>query len=57
MRRAVPLLVGLAALLAPGAVAADLHSRTLATGLRVIVKEDRRAPSRISRGTRRPSGS
>jgi len=45
MRRAVPLLVGLAALLAPGAVAADLHSRTLANGLRVIVKEDRRAPT------------
>jgi hypothetical protein len=29
MRRAVPLLVRLAALLASGAVGADLHSRTL----------------------------
>jgi zinc protease len=45
MRRAVPLLVYLAALLWSGAVGADLHSRTLANGLRVIVKEDRRAPT------------
>src|SRR3990172_10549110 len=45
MRRAVPLLVCLAALLGSGAVGADLYSRTLANGLRVIVKEDRRAPT------------
>lgn len=45
MRRAVPLLVCLAALLGSGAVGADLRSRTLANGLRVIVKEDRRAPT------------
>jgi zinc protease len=45
MHRAVPLLVCLAALLGSGAVGADLHSRTLANGLRVIVKEDRRAPT------------
>ena len=37
------LLVG--ALLAPGEGGAVLHERTLANGLRVIVKEDRRAPT------------
>ncbi len=44
MRRAFPLLVGLATA-ASAAVGADLHERTLANGLRVIVKEDRRAPT------------
>jgi zinc protease len=45
MRRAVSLLVALTALCAPAAVRADLHERTLANGLRVIVKEDHRAPT------------
>jgi zinc protease len=45
MRLAASLLVSIAALGAPGAPRADPYERTLANGLRVIVKEDRRAPT------------
>jgi zinc protease len=45
MVRPLALLAASVALLAAGAASATLHERTLANGMRVIVKEDRRAPT------------